>query len=180
MAPQHSPSDGANLLPTRTLRHSSPAPGEEQKIDRTLSKYTVTARMANGQLTTTTLHSGPQNSCSAQTLQIESTRQLKTPPGICSPSVVGILSGGGVNASLSAGRNSPATGLGTQSEVEDVDPDVIPNQYGSRLQLIIPSHPITHSASLSQEDVALSKYLLPWHCSTPPQLATRHETQTID
>lgn len=87
--------------------------------------------MANGQMTTVV--DGSQNHFLAPSSQIESTRPSKSPTGISSPSVVGIKPGG-VNTSVALGSDSRKTRLvvGGQSEVEEADPDVIPNQYGTR------------------------------------------------
>lgn len=123
-------------------RYSSPATPDDQIIDRKLSKYSVTARMANGQITTRTrVVDGSQNNFLTGS-QIESTRppSSKSPPGLCSPSVVGIKPGGGVNASVALASDSMKSRLmvggcvggGVQSEMEEADPDVIPNQYGKR------------------------------------------------
>lgn len=110
--------------------------GGGQIIDRKLSKYSVMARITDGQMTTTTVEDSQINFV-APSLQIESTttHQFKTPTGICSSLVDGDHGGGGgANIGLSIGSNSDyqQIRLISQSEAEDVDPDVIPNQFGKR------------------------------------------------
>ena len=119
------------MRPFLQLRYTSSTSPDEQKIDRKLSKYSVTARMPNGQTTTRTVD-GSQSSFLPTSSQIESARQLKSPTGISSPSVVGIMSGG-ANVNLSIGNDSQQSDVrfGVPSEGEEVNPDVIPNQYGT-------------------------------------------------
>lgn len=108
-------------------RYTSPASPDEQKMDEKLSKYSVTARMANGQMTTTTVQDGSQAHFLPLTSQIESTRQLRSPTAFSSPSVLGVME---CRDGLSMDQASQQTRVNSQSEVEEVDPDVIPNQYG--------------------------------------------------
>lgn len=131
-------------------RYTSPASAQdEQKVDKKLSKYSVTARMANGQLTTRTVDASQNNFLAATSSQIESTRHLKSPTGTCSPSVLGIRPGNGVNGSPSFGNDSQRTlMLVAQSEAEEVDPDVIPNQYGGTPWVNLRNSCLTRSIQL--------------------------------
>lgn len=132
------------LHPQHRYRSSEDGSGPEassqgvggQIIDRKLSKYSVMARITDGQMTTTTVEDSQINFV-APSLQIESTttHQLKSPTGICSSLVDGGGGGGGgANIGLLIGSNSDyqQIRLISQSEAEDVDPDVIPNQFGKR------------------------------------------------
>lgn len=119
-------------------KYTSPASPDEQKLDRQISKFSVTARMANGQMTTTTVGGSPNN-FSLPTSQIESTRQLRSPLGTGSPSVLGIRAGGdGGTSCLSIGKFNDSQPIMGQSELEEVDPDVIPNQYGKAGYVTLP------------------------------------------